>query len=92
MKIYNPDKNKIYHVWHYCLACEETFIHSQRSCDWHKRHKYLTFPIEQNIVEIVDCCKCKKEIIIEDKGTINRIERGIGIEIICDDCLKGVKK
>jgi hypothetical protein len=43
----NPDVQKIYHCWHYCLTCKQTFIHSQEQCDLHKNHKYLTFPMNK---------------------------------------------
>ena len=31
--IENPDKQRIYHVWHYCGVCKKTFTHSQASFD-----------------------------------------------------------
>lgn len=52
--VYNPDRQKIYHCWHYCKTCHEPFIHSQAQCDYHKHHRYLTFPIEQNEAYIKD--------------------------------------
>lgn len=33
MKIQNPDPEKIYHVWHYCAKCKQTFTHSQGAWD-----------------------------------------------------------
>lgn len=43
----NPDVQKTYHCWHYCLTCKQTFTHSQEQCDLHKNHKYRTFPMNK---------------------------------------------
>lgn len=54
-KVSNPDKNKIYDVWHFCLDCQEPFTHSQASCNLHKGHSYLTFSTEKQEVELPTC-------------------------------------
>lgn len=41
-----PDKQRVYHCWHYCITCNEAFMHTQAQCDYHKNHKYNTIPIE----------------------------------------------
>jgi hypothetical protein len=52
VRVYNPDKQKVYHCWHYCLTCKEPFRHSQASCDFHKGHDYVTFPMNQEYFEL----------------------------------------
>ena len=39
MYLKNPDENKIYHVWHFCKVCGQTWSHSQASFNSMKRYK-----------------------------------------------------
>ncbi len=45
--INNPDKQRIYHCWHYCHDCKEAFMHTQAQMDFHKNHSFDTHPIDQ---------------------------------------------
>jgi len=38
-RLINPDQNKIYHVWHYCVKCGKTWTHSQGDFDSLKKHE-----------------------------------------------------
>ena len=39
MKVENPDKRRIYHIWHYCRVCGKTWTHSQ--ADWDDLIKHV---------------------------------------------------
>ena len=39
MYLKNPDSNCIYHVWHFCKVCGQTWDHSQSSWDQLKHYK-----------------------------------------------------
>ena len=42
MIVTNPDKQRIYHCWHYCKVCGKSFSHHQSSWDTEiKSHKHF---------------------------------------------------
>ena len=39
MIVKNPDKKRVYNIWHYCVVCGRAWTHSQGELDEMKRHE-----------------------------------------------------
>ena len=52
MYLKNPDENKIYHVWHFCKVCGQTWNHSQSSWNSLKRYKCCNDNLESVATDI----------------------------------------
>ena len=50
MKIENPDKRRIYHVWHYCKVCGRAWTHSQSDAYEIKRHVYAVHKGDWSVI------------------------------------------
>ncbi len=40
----NPDKQKVYHVWHYCRKCFKVYTHSQNDFNELKKRECCSDP------------------------------------------------
>lgn len=71
-RVKNPDRQKTYRVWHYCPVHKVAFRHSQAERKLHKNCKFLTFPIEQEEIEVeivnLEFLKHYKNIMDDSKG------------------------
>jgi hypothetical protein len=91
VRVLNPDKERVYHCWHYCHTCKETFMHTQAQCDFHKHHNYTTIPMEKDFedIEVHVCSLCGQSDYRNEKCNCNHCKEELisqRINVVCNNC------
>ena len=66
----NPDRQGVYHCWHYCRGCGKTWTHSQGDWEDMKRHIMLKHKNDWSLIATAPTDYLIAEVTINDVPTL----------------------